>query len=254
MFFVDDNITSDVRGIKRFDRLLDAIIDNGLNDMLYITQASSVGMGYKESIVKKMRKAGFDLVFLGIENVSDKSLDFLNKGKIVNYSKRAANYLVKNNISVLGGLVLGSEYDSEEDFKKNIDFLIKSGIDILGEQIVTPYPGTEIRDELIKKDLVTNIDDWTTYNGYFANIKTKNFSSDKLDYLKWKYGNYYQNSRRKNFKKLNVFKNHPFFVLRYFIHEMIKNIPINIKKIGKTEHEKFEIDFQRMLNINKNLI
>jgi radical SAM superfamily enzyme YgiQ (UPF0313 family) len=255
-FFTDDNITGDIAAIKRFDKLLDAIIKNGLNDSYYMTQVSSLGMGYKESIVKKMRKAGFDAVFLGMENMSERNLKYLRKGNIVNYTRKALKYLHDNGIGIMGGLILGNEFDTEEDFKINYEQLIKSEVDQVLDQVLTPYPGTEIRGELMKKGMVTNPKDWGTYSGFFANIKTNNMSAMELNFFKWKYGQPYFKWREKNFYKLNLVKNHfhPKFVLSYFYNGILKSIPRRIKLRGKSEEERFKMYFDKVLNLNKDLL
>lgn len=254
IFLTDDNVTSDARGIPRFEKLLDAIIDNRLNDIYYMTQASSVGMGYKESLAKKMKKAGFDFVFLGIENMSEKNLSFFRKGSIVDYSRRALNYLKDNGIIILGGLVIGSENDTSEDIRENYNEFIKLGVDLLLDQILTPYPGTDMREELIKKGLVTNKNDWSTYSGYFANVKTKYLSPEQLNFFKWKYYSKHFNNLMKNIAKTNLFKNHPLISLKYMLAIAVENLINSFKYANMDEKDRFKTEFERSSNLNKNLV
>lgn len=250
LFFVDDNLTCDTRGIKRFETLLDAIIKNKFNDIQYATQASSIGMGWDERIIRKMRKAGFDFVFLGMENISSKNLKYYKKGNIIAYTKRAVKFLRANGITIMGGLVMGMEKDREENFKLNFDYLIKSKIDSIMTQISTPYPGTELRNELLQKGLITNKNNWETYCGYFANIKTDYLSTKELNFLQWKYLNQYFKWRKANFWDLNIFKNHPYHCIKSSIIDFVKKIPL----IGKSKEEKFRLDFEKQLNLNRDLI
>ncbi len=253
--FVDDNITGDARGLTRFEELLDTIIKNKLNDMKYETQASSIGMGSDERIAKKMRKVGFDSVFLGMENISSKNLEYYKKGNIIDYTKRAVKFLTDNGIAVMGGLINGTENDQEKDFKINFEFLIDSKVDRLLAQILTPYPGTELRNELLKKGLITNKNNWESYSGYFANVKTRHLSTGQLNFLQWKYSNQYYKWRRSNFWKLNIFKNHAYFIIKTFLFiEVKRRIPLLIKKIAKNEMGKFKVDFEDLVNVNEGLI
>ena len=48
-----------------------------------------------------------------------------------------------------------------------------------------PYPKTGIRQQLLDQGLVTNPDDYTRYNGMWANVKTRRLSSDELQFLFW---------------------------------------------------------------------
>ncbi len=88
---------------------------------------------------------------------------------------------------IVGGRILGHAEDKEEDIAQNIEFFDNANNDFYGEQIITPYPKTGIRDILIKEGLVTNATDYLKYNGFWANVKTKYLSSEDLQYLRWKY-------------------------------------------------------------------
>ena len=76
--FADDNITLNV---KRFESLCDAIVAAGHHDLRYIVQASTVGIASSPALAQKMARAGIQIVFLGIENVSERNLKMMNKGK-----------------------------------------------------------------------------------------------------------------------------------------------------------------------------
>jgi len=75
IFLVDDNITLNV---PRMEALCQAIIDAGLNSIDYTVQAMTSAMAnHGEHLAPLMRKAGFRYVFLGIENILEKDLEFL---------------------------------------------------------------------------------------------------------------------------------------------------------------------------------
>ena len=202
-----------------------------------------------------MRKAGFDCVFVGMENMSSRSLAYYKKGNILDYTKRAVKFLKENRIIIYAGLVQGMEEDREEDFKQNIEYLIHSDADAAVGQILTPYPGTELREELLQKGLITNQDNWETYSGYFANIKTRYLSTEELNFLQWKYLGQFYRWRAKNFWKSNLFRNHPYYFLKsVFLTRLIKYFPLIIKRIAKDEKKRFKISFEYRLNLNRKLI
>jgi len=254
LFFTDDNITSDASGLTRYEDLLDAIIENGHNDIKYAVQVSSIGMGTDERIAVKMRRAGFSIAFLGMENMSSRNLAFFQKGQIINHTKRAVDYLRRNGICIMGGVILGAENDTEEDFRANFDFMIESKIDTPLVQVLTPYPGTVIRDVLHDKNLITNYNDWEKYHGHLANVRTKHLSTEQLDFLVWKHFNRYLKWRLHNFLSLNFVRRYVYCSIKGSIIYMIKSLPKAIKKIGKDEYGKFKIDFQELLDTNSNLI
>lgn len=254
LIFTDDNITSDTRKLERFEELLDTIIENKLNDIRYATQASSIGVGMDERIIKKMRKAGFDMVFVGMENISPKNLQYYKKGNIINFTKRALKFLRENGIIIVAGLVNGMEEDNEEDFKLNFEYVMDANVDLLLAQILTPYPGTELRNDLLQKGLITNKDNWELYCGYFANIRTKFLSTRELNYVQWKYVNQFYDWKGRSLWKMNLLKNHRVYITKLFFLELIRKIKSAIKNTRKSTWERFEADYKTKVNINKNLL
>lgn len=243
--FADDNITLNV---KRFESLCDAIVAAGHHDLRYIVQASTVGIASSPVLAQKMARAGIQIVFLGIENVSERNLKMMNKGNILEKTKKAIEYLHNNNILIVGGMIIGHSEDKEEDIAQNFEFFDKANIDFYGEQIITPYPKTGMRDILIKEGLVTNTSDYSKYNGFWANVRTKHLSSEDLQFLRWKYKRKYSTF----FKTTPVFKaNFPMVdLLRIFILRPYYRVKNFITSIGKSERDIFKRDRKRFAEMN----
>lgn len=244
--FSDDNITMNV---KRFESLCDAIVSAGHNDLRYIVQASTTGIASSPVLAQKMARAGIQIVFLGIENVSERNLKLMNKGNMLEKTNRAIEYLHGNNILIVGGMILGHAEDKEEDIAQNFEFFDKANIDFYGEQIITPYPKTGMRDILIKEGLVTNAYDYRKYNGFWANVRTKYLSSEDLQFLRWKYKRKYSTF----FKTTPVFKANFSMVnlLRVLILRPYYRIKNFITSMGKKERDIFENDMRRFAEMNK---
>ncbi len=243
--FSDDNITLNV---KRFESLCDAIVAAGHNDLRYIVQASTAGIASSPTLARKMALAGIQIVFLGIENVSERNLKLMNKGNMLEKTKLAIEYLHNNNMLIVGGMIIGHADDKEEDIAQNYEFFDTANIDFFGEQIITPYPKTGMRDILIKEGLVTNPTDYRKYNGFWANVKTKYLSSEDLQFLRWKYKRKYSTffkttpAFKANFAMVNLLR---IFVLRPYYR--IKNF---ITSIGKKERDIFEKDMENFAEMN----
>ncbi|MFQ5714413.1 MAG: B12-binding domain-containing radical SAM protein [Candidatus Scalinduaceae bacterium] len=186
--FADDNFTLNV---PRFEQLCDAIVKYGHNDVWYMIQASSVGIASSETLVEKMAKAGFKIVFLGIENVSEGNLKLMKKGRILEKTKTAIKRLHDCDIMIIGGMIIGHPGDKESDIAQNYEFFREHNIDFLGDQILTPYPKTGSREEMLKMGLVTNVKDLSKYNGFWANVRTNHLSSEDLQFIRWKYNKEY---------------------------------------------------------------
>jgi hypothetical protein len=63
---------------------------------------------------------------------------------------------------------------------RNFNFAKKIGVDIQLFNILTPHLKTELREELIREGLVTNLNDYSKYNHYAANVKTRYLSDEEL--------------------------------------------------------------------------
>ena len=174
IFFVDDNITLDVRWLRT---LCEAIIAEGLNRMHYIMQASVDGLHADLALAKLLAQAGFRLVFLGIESGDQRTLDTLQKGYSVSKTKSVVSGLHDQGIVATGGFIVGNPDDRPEDIRGVFRFAEEIGLDHVILQCLTPYPKTEIRETLKKEGLITNLHDFEHYNGFIANVKTRYMSS-----------------------------------------------------------------------------
>ncbi len=215
IFLVDDNITLDVH---RFEALCHAIIEAGLNKIDYFVQGmTSAIANHGETLAPLMRKAGFRYVFLGIENILEGDLAFLKASsknterdhgkKVGNATIKAIDYLHKNKMLVVGGLIIGNPDDTEESIEANLAFA-RRYIDWPYIQHPTPYPRTPMTREFHEQGLIDN-NQLHEYDGTTAVVRTKYLSADRIEYLRWK-----SERRMKTHHILPVIKHDPWFVLR----------------------------------------
>jgi len=182
IFITDDNMVLDP---GRVMELCDAIITRNYKGLKLFVQADCVSMAQNEKMVAKMAAAGFRSVFLGIENGSKKNLSAAGKGDIVAASKKAIENCHKYGMMVIGGLIFGFPEDDEESIKENYEFFKLIQADAAYCQVLTPYPKTGMRAQLLQQDLVTNKNNYKKYNGLWANVRTKYLDSDQLQYQFW---------------------------------------------------------------------
>lgn len=182
IFVADDNLVLDP---ERVIKLCDAIIARNYRGLNLIVQADCVSMSRNEEMARKMSLAGIKSIFLGIENVSKKNLAVARKGDIVSASRQAVQICHKYNIMVVAGLIFGFPDDDEADIVENYHFLKSLDADSAYCQILTPYPKTAMRRQLLEQGLVTNPHDYKWYNGIWANVKTRHLDTKQLQYLVW---------------------------------------------------------------------
>ncbi len=250
IFVSDDNLVLDPRHVMK---LCDAIIAKKYRRLNFVVQADCVTMARNEDMVRKMGLAGFKSVFLGMENASKKNLKAAGKGDILDASRKAIANCHKNNIMVVGGMIFGFPDDGEQEIIDNYKFLKSTDADTAYCQILTPYPKTGMRRELLDQGLVTNRYDYTRYNGMWANVKTRQLDSEKLQYLFWyhrqKVMGWWEPSRRIQ-EQGRLWTS----IWKYFFKPMLKVlIGRSQRKYGWRTRFKMEMARQAAVNVFKDL-
>jgi radical SAM superfamily enzyme YgiQ (UPF0313 family) len=192
ILLVDDNITLNVH---RFEALCHAIIEAGLNKLDYFVQAMTSAIAtHGKTLAPLMRRAGFRYVFLGIENILEGDLQFLraaakntarDDGRHAgNASVQAIEWLHRNKMYVVGGLIVGSPDDTLESIEANLAFA-RRYVDWPYIQHPTPYPRTPMTENFRRRGLITN-EELEQYDGTTAVVRTEHVSAEEVEYVRWK--------------------------------------------------------------------
>jgi radical SAM superfamily enzyme YgiQ (UPF0313 family) len=192
IFIVDDNITLN---IQRFESLCKAIVDAGLHKIDYIVQAMTSSIAnHGDTLAPLMRRAGFRYIFLGIENILDNDLQFLHAraknqaredGRAAgNASLAAIDHLHRNGMFVVGGLIVGNPDDTRDSIQANLEFA-RQYVDWPYIQHPTPYPGTPMTQDFIKRNLVIN-ERMEEYDGTTAVVRTEQMPAEDIEFMRWK--------------------------------------------------------------------
>ena len=192
LFLVDDNIMLNVR---RFEALCEAIIAAGLNGIDYFVQAMTSSIAnHGETLAPLMKRAGFRYVFLGIENILEGDLEFLrasaknmardNGHTTGNATLKAIDYLHRNQMYVVGGLIVGNPGDTRESIEANLEFA-RRYVDWPYIQHPTPYPGTPMTRDFRKQGLI-EIERMEEYDGTTAVVRTEHLAAEEIEFMRWK--------------------------------------------------------------------
>lgn len=192
LFLVDDNITLNVH---RFEELCKAIVVAGLNDVEYVIQGmTSAIANHGETLAPLMRQAGFKYVFLGIENILEDDLQFLrassknvlreNGKKTGNATLQAIEYLHRNKMYVVGGLIVGNPDDTRQSIEANLRFA-RRYIDWPYIQHPTPYPGTPMTVDFRQRNLIIN-ESVEEYDGTTAVVRAEELDAEEIEFLRWR--------------------------------------------------------------------
>jgi radical SAM superfamily enzyme YgiQ (UPF0313 family) len=143
IFFYDDNMAADQ---KRLKKLLQMMIDEDL----VIPWSSQVRTDVTRDpeLLALMRRSGCELVYLGLESVSQATLDGFHKAQTVEDIEVAIAKLHEYGIRSHGMFVLGADTDTVETVRETVKFAMKNHIDTVMLNILTPLPGTPQFDDL----------------------------------------------------------------------------------------------------------
>ena len=95
-------------------------------------------------------------------------------------NREAARLLRKHNIAVMAGCIVGYPDDTKQSVVKQFQAIKQLKPDSIYAQYLTPYPKTQIREELLKEDLIANANDFSKYDGFTCNIRTRHLTQDQL--------------------------------------------------------------------------
>src|SRR5213594_901213 len=177
VLFVDDNVTLDGPRLKdlclKFEQ-------EKVSDLFMVMQASVFPIAADLSIAEAMARGGVKMVFLGIESGDERNLKLHGKSKQSSRTGKVVRALRDAGIIVIGGFIVGNPDDREEDVQATYRYVWEVGVDHGIVQCLTPYPKTELRRQLLERELVTNADDLDRYNGFIPNVRTEHLTERDL--------------------------------------------------------------------------
>ncbi|HEY9249063.1 MAG TPA: radical SAM protein, partial [Rariglobus sp.] len=139
IFFVDDNITSNLAQAKEFFRALIPL------KIRWVSQ-SSINAAHDEEFLELLARSGCMGVLIGFESLNPANLAAMNKTFNTargGFEKALAN-LKKHRIRVYGTFVFGYDGDTPESFKPTVEFARRHGFYIAAFNHLTPFPGTPL--------------------------------------------------------------------------------------------------------------
>ena len=182
VFFIDDNIGSDV---ERAKKLFKALIPYKIK---WVSQIATACLEDDE-LVELMEKSGCISVLIGFESFNQANLKQMNKTWNIGIEKyeKILKKLTKHNIFVYGTFLFGYDEDTEETFKITLDFAIRNNLILAAFNHLMPFPGTPLYDTMQSKMLYDKW--WLNGNCNFAEavFRPKNLSPEKLSELCYVY-------------------------------------------------------------------
>lgn len=154
IFFVDDNFIGN-RGYLK-SQLLPALIEWRKNKKgcVFFTEAS-INLADDPVLLDLMVRAGFDLVFIGIESPDEQSLAECKKNQNKDRDLlQSVRKIQQAGLQVSGGFIVGFDCDTPSIFQRQIDFIQQSGIVTAMVGMLQAPPGTRLFERLRQENRV----------------------------------------------------------------------------------------------------
>ncbi len=148
VFFVDDNLIGNKKTLK--EELLPALIEwrRDKVGMTFHTEAS-INLADDDELMALMVKAGFNMVFIGIETPDEDSLTECGKKHNKNRDLiMDIKRIQRAGMQVQGGFILGFDSDTASIFQRQIEFIQRSGIVTAMVGLLQAMPGTALYKRL----------------------------------------------------------------------------------------------------------
>jgi radical SAM superfamily enzyme YgiQ (UPF0313 family) len=148
IFFVDDNFIGNKPYLK--ETLLPALIEwraRGRTNYFY-TEAT-LNLADDEELTKQMVAAGFNWVFVGIETPAKEGLVECNKLQNTRRDMLQSVRILQNaGLEVQAGFIVGFDSDTPSIFKRQFEFIQRSGVVTAMVGILQAFPGTRLYKRL----------------------------------------------------------------------------------------------------------
>lgn len=159
IWITDDNFASDRRWAK--DLLTELA---RLNHNYCFTVQARVDVAEDDDLLKLMKKARVNRVYLGIESIDQASLDSFNKKSSLPDIESALKKFRSHGIDVHGLFVFGDDQFQKGDGRRVAEFVKRQGLSGALIQPLTPYPGTRLYRKLEMQNRILHRN-WEHYNG-----------------------------------------------------------------------------------------
>lgn len=143
IFFIDDNLTSNLAAAKELMRALIPL------RIRWVSQCD-ITVGHDPEALELMKRSGCQGVLVGFESLDRRNLKQMNKGFNMmrgGPAEAIANFQ-RHGLRLYGTFIFGYENDTAETFDTTLAFAREQGLFIGAFNHITPFPGTPLYRKL----------------------------------------------------------------------------------------------------------
>ena len=134
-----------------------------------------------EEMLRLMKKAGCELLGLGIESSSQEILDNVDKRETVEDIRNAVRLAKKVGLKTMGHFIFGLPGETPETAEASINFGVKLGLDYMQCYAAVPYPKTRLGEMAKEKGWVSS-ERWAEYDfGGRSILDTGSIKPEEVD-------------------------------------------------------------------------
>ncbi|MDP4270948.1 MAG: methylase, partial [Bacteroidota bacterium] len=163
--FVDDNITAEKEILKHFLRELIPM------EIKWVSQAS-IEMTEDRELMKLMAESGCMGNLIGFDSITTEGLRSYHKApNLINFNRYEEPIRVLRDYGMLNwaAFVFGNDCDSIDSLKRTVDFAVSNRFSLAYFNLMMPYPGTPIYEQLKKENRLLYDGQWWNHPNYRYN-------------------------------------------------------------------------------------
>ena len=143
VFFIDDNIVSDLEAAKELARALIPL------KLRWVSQAS-INVAFDDEALALLKRSGCQGLLVGFESLHAPTLRRMRKGFNAAHGgpPAALARFRAHGLRIYGTFIFGYDHDSEATFDETVEFAEEQGLFIAAFNHITPFPGTPLYDRL----------------------------------------------------------------------------------------------------------
>ena len=186
LYFLDDHLL----GNPRFA----AALFDGMRGMGRLWQAAgTVNSVLAPALLEKAAACGLRSLFVGFETIS--AVNLRDHAKLQNLNRdygAAIRRLHELGVMINGSFVFGMDDDDESVFQRTVDWAVGQGIETATFHILTPYPGTGLRQRMEQERRVLH-NRWNLYDTRHAVYRPARMTIEALESGYWRaYRDFYR--------------------------------------------------------------
>jgi len=169
----DDLLTLNHRHVHAF---CDEIMSRGLEfNWSVFSRVDTVNL----DLLRKMKKAGCTWMLYGVESGNQQILDTVKKKITLDKIREGVRLGKEAGIQVMASFIIGLPGETKETLKEHIRFATELDTS-WGFNVLSPFPGTEVREKAQEYGIEVLTDDWMQYDANTAVSRTAGAGPEEI--------------------------------------------------------------------------